>query len=697
MERINSDMRAYWEGRGYRFVSCDDDVIEGGFSSVHRVERGGRAYALKVQDNEDIDRLTMGESFVGSAVASHHQLCHENVIPIVEEHHTKQQKAFCMPFCKGGHLEDCRPTSEREAAGYFHQVLKALRYLHSKRITHNDVKLTNIVREERSAQSRVYLIDLDLLKVVPHHIDDHDTHDVANPNDADMNVELCHDAGGQRDPLRVETGRDIFAAGVSLIELLSCHENLPERLEFLEYCDRDDDTREPNEQVSVGVLMESLPGLSSSLYDLLAAMLSRDPLSRTTANEALTHPWFRAHLKAEQFAPAAAAAAVEDIMDDGPIDIAADSDASPAVVDHMMEDATPANGGAGGGSSASHVNVADDRTPDFPRRTFAQAESSRKGPPSHAAPVQLPTGTQQKLTLPIAARPPYPATNTHTIGTPCPSPSHAGPLMAGVAGAPYSPLSPLSRMDASPSFWSPHHQQHVARPQANIPTSTPTPTPTSPAYQPYQPLQHRFAGYSNVKPVLASDRSTVSTAASPTVAGIPRSSPQSAHMMPPQPAQSHHYSYLPQWGGPSASGGRYLPYARSVPPGYHGVHVWNSVRGYHLRHMSLPAAAAAAPPPALSPMQAGAGSSGSWPPRSPHSKGDTNFWRAGYLQREREQTGCIGYAAFMCCVWSVCRRCLSHGAVFLLPWEWEHRHLPRTRNEHRGRVGQPVRFCAFAS
>lgn len=70
--------------------------------------------------------------------------------------------AFFRQCCKGGDLWSMVPYSEAEAARIISSICSAISYMHSRHITHRDLKFENIIFEKRGQGAVVKLIDFGL-------------------------------------------------------------------------------------------------------------------------------------------------------------------------------------------------------------------------------------------------------------------------------------------------------------------------------------------------------------------------------------------------------------------------------------------------------------------------------------------------------------------------------------------------------
>lgn len=88
---------------------------------------------------------------------------HENIIQLHEAFDNHKKVFLVMDNINGGSLHSLlkskpnRQLKESEAKGLFRQVASAIKYCHSKNITHRDIKLENVLLDE--SKRNVKLID----------------------------------------------------------------------------------------------------------------------------------------------------------------------------------------------------------------------------------------------------------------------------------------------------------------------------------------------------------------------------------------------------------------------------------------------------------------------------------------------------------------------------------------------------------
>jgi len=91
-------------------------------------------------------------------------LDHPNIVKPTEVFHRKRQINVVMELCAGGDLYTRDPYTETQAASITGQVLSAISYMHSRNITHRDLKFENIMFENTSPDAAIKVIDFGLSK-----------------------------------------------------------------------------------------------------------------------------------------------------------------------------------------------------------------------------------------------------------------------------------------------------------------------------------------------------------------------------------------------------------------------------------------------------------------------------------------------------------------------------------------------------
>ncbi|KAJ9475643.1 putative serine/threonine-protein kinase [Pseudozyma hubeiensis] len=201
----------------------------------------------------------------------HRRLHHPNVMQLYEVIATEQYIWMVSELCAGGELYDYlvenQVLAEPEARRIFGQLCLAVAYVHSKGIVHRDLKLENILLDERC---NVKLGDFGF------------TREFERNRLMDTFCGTTGYASPEMLAGKKYTGEqvDIWSLGVILYALL-CG-----ALPF------DDDDESVMKHKILRGEFEIPECLSEEAQDLVASILQQDPTKRPTIQSILAHPWF---------------------------------------------------------------------------------------------------------------------------------------------------------------------------------------------------------------------------------------------------------------------------------------------------------------------------------------------------------------------------------------------------------------------
>jgi len=92
-------------------------------------------------------------------------LHHPNIVKAYETYEENIGNiSIVMDFCSGGDLYTRQPYSERESARIIEKLLSAIAFMHSKNVSHRDIKFENIMFASTKPTAEIKLIDFGLSK-----------------------------------------------------------------------------------------------------------------------------------------------------------------------------------------------------------------------------------------------------------------------------------------------------------------------------------------------------------------------------------------------------------------------------------------------------------------------------------------------------------------------------------------------------
>ena len=214
-------------------------------------------------------------------------LDHPNILKIFEFYSSKESYSIVTELCQGGELFqeiiDRGPFNETYSAYVMLQILSAINYCHGMKIVHRDLKPENILIVERdsSGRPRVKIADFGTSKMFEKGAVQRKL--VGSSYYIAPEVLKKH----------YDEKCDIWSCGVIMYILLSGRPPFG-----------GDSDKEIMDKVAKGEYdLESSPfdTLSSSGKDLINKLLIMDPKKRISAQEALSHPWFKENKSKELY------------------------------------------------------------------------------------------------------------------------------------------------------------------------------------------------------------------------------------------------------------------------------------------------------------------------------------------------------------------------------------------------------------
>jgi serine/threonine-protein kinase len=191
------------------------ELAHGGMGVVYMARHLalGRVVALKMMRGERCGLL--GQQRFDREMRAVARLNHPNILPIYEIGWHDEQPYYTMPFLAGGSLaqqRDKRLSDSRSALQLMVKVARAVQYAHEQGIVHRDLKLGNVLLDERGEP---FVTDFGLAKIQDDNVELTESGQVVG-TPAYMAPEQA--AGRTR---QIGPWSDVWALGVMLCELLT--------------------------------------------------------------------------------------------------------------------------------------------------------------------------------------------------------------------------------------------------------------------------------------------------------------------------------------------------------------------------------------------------------------------------------------------------------------------------------------------
>mmetsp|Transcript_11022 Transcript_11022/g.20570 ORF Transcript_11022/g.20570 Transcript_11022/m.20570 type:complete len:529 (-) Transcript_11022:131-1717(-) len=267
--------KAAGEGRGLEVVGnyiLHEKLGQGGFGSVMKGVHSetGEAAAIKFVPKKSFRQFSDLQR-VFQEIQALRNLRHPNIIRIMDVADNPDSICFIMEYASGGELrgyiEKMKQLGEEDARSFFKQIVRAVHYIHSKKIIHRDLKLENILLD---SSNRCKIVDFGLSDYVSSK--ERTVTDAGT--EAYLAPEVYNGTSGDTDPYKI----DSWALGVILYAMT--HGKLPFSRPDHDTCRQlDADGPNFNEEVTGG------------FQRLVKAMLTTKPGKRASVNEITTDPW----------------------------------------------------------------------------------------------------------------------------------------------------------------------------------------------------------------------------------------------------------------------------------------------------------------------------------------------------------------------------------------------------------------------
>lgn len=204
---------------------------------------------------------------------------HPNIIKLHEVFFGRRSVYLVTDLCRGGELFELLSSGKNQgfvfredrAASLLRDMLRAVKYLHSKGIVHRDLKLENFLFEGDSSTSPLVLIDFGLSK----HFDSHER--------MRQRVGSCYYTAPEVLSGDYDYRCDLWSLGVICYMLLSGTPPFGGKTP--------DDIHNSTLTKSLNFPERAFRHVSKVSIDFLTRLLVKDPSMRMTADEALQHPF----------------------------------------------------------------------------------------------------------------------------------------------------------------------------------------------------------------------------------------------------------------------------------------------------------------------------------------------------------------------------------------------------------------------
>ncbi|OQE26868.1 hypothetical protein PENSTE_c005G01772 [Penicillium steckii] len=300
---LSSSVNTYgmhWEGGAMYNVT--GQIGKGAFATVYKLatKQHGAIFAAKELDKRRFMKNGILDQKVDNEMKIMRDLTHPNIVQYIEHHEYQRWIYIIMEYVPMGELSTYLSTQgkiqEEMVRTIARQILRALHYLHKRRITHRDIKPDNILIASLDPL-RVKLSDFGLSKVTqeetflktfcgtllycaPEVYPDYETY---RRGDARKRRRVG-DPPPKTSPYSQAV--DMWSLGAVLYHVLS---GVPP------YSGRAEDRGQQmlrcimETEADYDILRQE--GISESGIDFVSQLLNRDPFSRPTEKDCFLHPW----------------------------------------------------------------------------------------------------------------------------------------------------------------------------------------------------------------------------------------------------------------------------------------------------------------------------------------------------------------------------------------------------------------------
>jgi calcium-dependent protein kinase len=257
----------------------DKKLGEGSYGSVYRVKHKdlGIPRAMKKitgSGNKDPEKIKEIENEINLLKS----MDHPNIVKIFEFYNTKDGFYLITEYCSGGELFDrilkYKKFDEPNAAYIMFQLLSAVFYCHNQGMIHRDLKPENILidSEEKDGTLNIKVIDFGTAKL----FDKNKTENKVIGSAYYIAPEVLNSKYNEK--------CDIWSSGVILYILLCGRPP---------FGGEDEEILDKIKKGKFDLSSDPWPKISNEAKDLIRHMLDMNPISRISAQKALSHKWFK--------------------------------------------------------------------------------------------------------------------------------------------------------------------------------------------------------------------------------------------------------------------------------------------------------------------------------------------------------------------------------------------------------------------
>ena len=274
-------LSSYQPNEKYKYENFEiqkDKAIGSGFLSKVYLSNNkidNLQYAVKIINKKKVLNNGLSLDIIQNEIEIQERIIHPNIVRMYS-HYEDEKNYYCfLEYINGPSLlnimeQKKNGLTERETYKYFIQIIESIKFLHSNKIIHRDIKLENFLIKN---QTIIKLIDFGcsalLTEDEPKRLSTCGTHLYMSPELINSQpYDYCV---------------DIWALGVLFFELL--HGYSP-------FGKRDDDYN----IIYGNILIKKLKinkDLTNNCLDLLGKMLENDPDKRIDIYSIFNHPWFK--------------------------------------------------------------------------------------------------------------------------------------------------------------------------------------------------------------------------------------------------------------------------------------------------------------------------------------------------------------------------------------------------------------------